>query len=177
MNKLLLTSAGFNSNKIIETVKELLDDDMKNMKVLFITTAAVTEEQKKILPLCKNEILELGILDRHIDTYDFEYPLNDSIKKYDLIYVAGGSTKHLLEKFKTWKDTLDLFLDDGGLYIGVSAGSIVMTTTHPEGLNYLDCKMKVHQKTGDLHFESGERLSLTDDQAVLILNEKVTIIT
>lgn len=175
MRKLLLTSAGFDNQKIAEKTKELLNHNMKAIKVLFITSAAVTEAQKDILPLCKQEILELGVDDENIDTYDFEYPLNEEIIKYDLIYVAGGSTKHLLEKLRPWKQIIEMFLNHGGLYVGVSAGSIAMT--YPRGLGYLDCKMKVHQKVGDKHFKAGHYLSLTDDQAVFIFGENVTIIS
>lgn len=175
MRKLLLTSAGFDNQKIAEKTKELLNHNMKDIKVLFVTSAAVTEAQKGILPMCKKEILELGVYGENIDTYDFEYPLKDEIIKYDLIYVAGGSTQHLLEKLEPWKQAIEMFLDHGGLYVGVSAGSIAMT--YPRGLGYLDCKMKVHQKVGDKQFNAGEQLSLTDDQAVLMIDDEITIIS
>ena len=182
MKKILLTSAGFDNINIANRTVELIKSNVQDAKVLFVISAAVSEEQKRILPLCKREIIELGISEENIDVYDFEYKIgNSKIKDYDLIYVAGGSTKQLLEKFDLEKLSISKFLDNGGLYVGVSAGSIAMTSTYANGLNYLNCTLKVHQisgsNNGNIDSKRTAPILLTDDQAVLILDSTVQIIS
>lgn len=171
--KLLLTSAGFDNPLVAKQSKKMLIKGMDQVRVLFVITAAETEAQKKILPLCRDEILQLGIRDEHIEAYDFEYEMTKSlILQYDMIYVAGGSTKKLLSKIKDWKKVLDHFFLHDGLYVGVSAGSIVMSKIE-DGLNYLDYNLKVHQKH---HSIEDEYICLTDNQAVVILVDGMKII-
>lgn len=53
----------------------------------------------------------------------------EQLEKSDICYVAGGNTFFLLEHMKktNFKDALEKRMDDNLLYIGSSAGSIVMS--------------------------------------------------
>lgn len=180
MKKMILTSAGFDNPRIAELTINLLSEHISQSKVLFITSAAETDEQIKMLSLCKQEILDLGVTEKQIDTYDFEYLLTPKeIVHYNLMYVAGGSTKKLLDKMCNWKETVDCFLDNQGLLVGVSAGSIAMTSTHKNGLKYIDCNLSVHQAVGNIegivNLDEQRELFLNDEQAILVMDEEITI--
>jgi len=180
LRKLILTSAGFDNRKIRDKFIELIDKKPNSIKVLFIPTAAVTESQKDIIPLCKNELIDIGIHETHITSYDFEQPMTlDEMLVFDAIYVCGGSTKYLLEKMNNGYLPLENYLNQGGVYLGVSAGSIAMTTTHENGLGYIDCHLKVHRQKGSLNgsidLNQVDTIALTDDQAIVVINQSVQI--
>lgn len=170
MQKILLTSSGFDNPKLKEKAIQVLRIEPPKAKVLFIVSAAVTDQQKEILTLCKNEILDMGVLDKNIDTYDFDYALSkEEVIKYHMIYVAGGHTATLEDKFDLDKLPLDHFLQAGGLYLGVSAGSLIMTKSYPNHLNYLDKFVKVHEKNASISIHD-KTISLTDNQGILIID-------
>ncbi len=180
MKKLILTSAGFDNRKIGEKFIDLIGKKPNMIKVLFIPTAAITESQKNILPLCKNELLDIGIDETHITSYDFEKPMTiDEMITFDAVYVCGGSTEFLLGKMNNGYLPLEDYLNLGGVYLGVSAGSIAMTTTHENGLGYLDCHLKVHQQKGTvngvININEVETILLTDDQAIVVIDEVVQV--
>jgi len=177
MKKILLTSAGFDNPNIRDKALDLLKSITNKTKVLFVVTAAVTEGQKKVLPLCKAEILGLGIKDSNIITYDFEsYITEDEISQYHMIYVAGGHTQTLLDRFDLNKLPLDKFFTSGGLYLGVSAGSLIMTNAYEKSLNYLNFKLRVHQEIGSTELDESEVIDLTDNQAILIRDDLIELI-
>ena len=58
------------------------------IKVIFILTAAIIEEAKEIIPICKNELLNSGILENNIYTYDLDRIMSsDEICNFNAIYV------------------------------------------------------------------------------------------
>jgi len=180
LKKLILTSAGFDNRKIGDKFIELIEKKPNMIKVLFIPTAAVTESQKDIIPLCKNELIDIGVHETHITSYDFEQPMTlDEMLVFDAIYVCGGSTKFLLKKMNNGYLPLENYLNQGGVYLGVSAGSIAMTTTHENGLGYIDCHFKVHQTVGTpngiLDLTEVKTIMLTDDQAIVVINQSVQV--
>ncbi|MCH4886765.1 hypothetical protein EZV73_04255 [Acidaminobacter sp. JC074] len=182
MKKIVLTSAGFDNPNIADKVKELLSKDVNNLSVLFVVSAAVTESQKKILPLCKSEIVDLGINEKQIVSYDFDYEISSKeILDYDMIYVAGGSTQALLNKMGDFKSTLDAFLDQGGVYVGVSAGSVALASNYEDGLGYVSCPIKVHQaagtREGKIVSDSIDEILLTDVQALLVSDQCLEVIS
>ena len=147
-----------------------------------IPTAAITNEQKKFIPLCKDDLLNAGVLENNIITYNFDriMPQNE-IVAYDAIYVCGGSPQYLLDKMNenNFKQNLSCFLDSGGVYIGVSAGSIVLAKNLKKNLDYLNCILNVHMKdgskSGKLECEELKTINLTDDQAIIINDTEVLI--
>lgn len=178
MRKIILTSAGFDNPAIASYTKSLIEKPMDQIKVLFITSAAVTPEQKVVLGLCEKEILDFGILGDHLYWYDFEYELDyKDMQDFDMIYVAGGSTKVLRQKMNDFFPLLEHFLDSGGLYLGVSAGSLVLTPDSDQ-TKLVDINLKVHAKsashTGPV--QSGDLVNLRDDQAIVLMDQEKFII-
>lgn len=183
MKKLILTSAGFNNKKIEEKFLELVKIPNDKVKVIFIPTAAITEESKAFVPLCKNDLLNAGILEQNIVSYDFDKIMScDEICNFNAIYVCGGSPQHLLNKINDTKFYFPLksFLDNGGVYIGVSAGSTILTKNLPNNLGYINCTLNVHTKDGTecgyLDTSDCPNIKLTDNQAIIISGNDISII-
>lgn len=183
MKNLILTSTGFDNKKIKEKFLEIVNIPSDKIKVIFIPTAAITEKQKTVVPLCKNDLLNAGILERNIVTYDLDRIMScDEICNSNAIYVCGGSTQHLLGKINETEFYLPLinFLDNGGVYIGVSAGSIVLAKNLPDNLGYINCTLKVHSKDGtecgDLDTSDCPNIKITDNQAIIITDNDISII-
>jgi peptidase E len=178
MERLILTSAGFENENIKTRFIRMIDKNVKSLKVLFIPTAAITEEQKKYIPKCKNDLESTGIRNENIRNYDLDSVITyNEIKEYDAIYVCGGDPMYLLGKMiKIGFDKLLIrFFENNGIYIGVSAGSIVMSENLEGNLGYLRCMLKVHQnigtKNGRFSNDDFEEILLTDNQAIILHDE------
>lgn len=129
--KLFLTSAGL----IPETTGAflgLLNKKPAEVKVCFIATASyakhpkgdasyITEERRRWSELGFKRIRELDL------RKEKEESLRDKLRGFDVISVLGGNTFYLLKYVREsgFDKALRLFLDGGGIYLGVSAGSII----------------------------------------------------
>lgn len=93
------------------------------------------------IPLCKNDLLEAGISEDNIAIYDLDRIMCcDEICNFNEIYVCGGTTQHLFNKMNETEFYIPLkeFLDNGGVYVGVSAGGVVLSKNLPNNLGYID---------------------------------------
>jgi peptidase E len=183
MNKLILTSAGLENEKIRSKFIKLIHMDIRSIKVLFIPTAAINEEQKTFIPKCRNDLLCSGIENENIRTYNLDTMISyNEIREYNAIYVCGGDPKYLLDKMIKigFDKVLIRFFENNGIYIGVSAGSIVMSKNMEMNLGYLKCKIKVHQnegtRNGVFSYSDFEEINLTDSQAIIISDDILEII-
>lgn len=183
MQKLILTSTGFASKNIKEKFLSLVNIPNDKIKVMFIPTAAITEGAKECIPICKNDLLSAGILKDNIITYDLDRIMScDEICNFNVIYVCGGTTEYLLDKMNETKFNLPLkkFLDNRGVYVGVSAGSVVLSRNLPNNLGYINCTLKVHAEEGtecgSIHTSDCPNIKLTDKQAIIITDDDIAII-
>ena len=129
MKKLLLTSAGFLNPEISDVFLELLNKPTSEIKIIFVPTASRTEEELKYVRESKEELIALGIKSRNIKNLDSNLKVSyNEVKGFDVIYVCGGNTFYLLSKVREtiFDDVIKKFVKDGGLYVGVSAGSIIV---------------------------------------------------
>jgi peptidase E len=107
----------------------------------------------------------------------------ENAKQFHVIYFCGGDPKYLLSRIKEvgFPLLLNKLLNQGVVYIGVSTGSIVASEDLPDSLHYINCKLKVHQEIGSpcgkLSTDGCPTVSLTDNQAILILDEENTIVS
>lgn len=181
MKKILLTSAGF-ENKVIENkFIELLNKDIGESKALFITTAAVEPDAIMVLPKCLEDLLNCGILKKNITVYDMHKLITfEEIKKYDAVYVCGGNTSYLVDRINEvgFKKIIDQFIENGGIYIGVSAGSVAASGEYSNGLDFIHNKLDVHCDKGTKSgiIKTNDMLYLTDNQAILITDDDIIII-
>ena len=177
MRKILLTSSGFETARITEAFLSLLPKAAEDTKALFITAAANTPDAIEVLPKCLGDLLNAGIRRENITVFDLHRNMSDDeLQQFDAIYFTGGSTKYLLQRINDtgFRKTLGRFIEVGGVYVGVSAGSVVAANNLPDNLGYLGCELHVHAqsgtKAGVINFTENLQIHLTGECAVLIMD-------
>ncbi len=158
--KLLLTSAGIRTEELARSLSDLVGKSLKEINVAVIDEASVVEEGDK-----RWKIAELSDLARYvggkIDFVDLFVLTPDEVRErvapMDVIYVVGGNPDYLMYLFqKTGFDKLlDEILGERKVYVGSSAGSMVLTR-RATSKQYLD----IYAKTKT--FEVGDYLGLID---------------
>ena len=179
MKKLLLTSTGLENPNIKKKFLELLNNKPNQVKALFIPTAAIDIDAISVLPKCAEDLLNCGILKKNITVYDMHKKITqEEINQYDCVYVCGGKTSYLAKRMTeiNWKQTIESYLENGGIYLGVSAGSKV-AGIYPNGLELIKNKIDVHCKKGNPNglVESEKQINLTDNQAILQTDNEIII--
>ena len=182
MKRIILTSAGFENKSIEQKFLDMAHKPPGEIKALWIPTAAIDEEAKAILPKCMNDLLNAGILPRNITTYDLDCEMSlKELYSFDAVYVCGGNTRYLLDKMyeADFVPLLKSFINQGGIYIGVSTGSCVCANELEDNLGFLPCKLSVHceegSAPGSIDSKNCFHINLTNNQAVIIEDEKCYI--
>lgn len=201
MSKILLTSAGFENPIVGDEFLNLVNKTTSTIKVLFIPTASRTEEELYYVEKSKEELLSIGIEEENIITFNLDYTLSEEeLNKFDAIYVCGGNTFYLLHRVRETKfDKVIMdFVSSGKVYVGVSAGSLLAGPNIKikdlymdndigikdfRGLNITnitviphyteEAKEKIQQIKEDTEYEI---ITLTDNQALLIIDEDIKVI-
>ncbi|MFH1582445.1 MAG: Type 1 glutamine amidotransferase-like domain-containing protein [bacterium] len=125
--KLFLTSAGL-VPETTESFLKMLNKKPDETSLCFITTASHPEENKWYVEKDRERLSELGFKVTEMDLKEEnENSLNDKLKDFDVIFVEGGNTFYLLKYVREsgFDKALKPFLDKGGVYLGVSAGSMI----------------------------------------------------
>jgi dipeptidase E len=126
--KLFLTSAGL-PPETAPYFAELLDKDPQSLKVAMIPTAGYPRIDKVRLKEAKDGLGKSGFKIEVIDL-KVEDPkiIKSKLEKMDIINVGGGNTFFLL--YWVRKCGLDKYLaellDQGKIYMGISAGSMIL---------------------------------------------------
>ena len=183
MRKILLTSTGFDNKNIKNIFLTYVNKPIRKCKVLFIPTAANDKESKEILPFCYKELIDCGISKNNIINYNCDKELTyEDIKFFNVIYVAGGSEKYLIKKINeiNFNNTLLTAINKGIFYVGVSAGSMILTSSVKNNIPILSNKLEPHCTKNLISngvLESNNiNINLSDNQAVWIYGDKITII-
>ena len=183
MKKILLTSAGLETKRILEVFHRLLEKEPANIKALFIPTAAISPEAISVLPKCVNDLLKAGILSENIHVFDLHRNMEyDELCRFDVIYFTGGNTQYLLDRINDtgFYKSLNKFINNGGIYVGVSAGSMIATNNLSSSLKLINCTLDVHTaigtKSGTIDVSENPHIDLKDNNAILIFNDKYEII-
>ena len=198
-NKVLLTDAGwytsfhlFNEStlkkKILRTFHEMLEMPPEKAKVLFITTAACGNDYYPAAGICFAELLSAGILPNNITPHDIDGTLSaEEAMQYDVIYITGGNTTHLLNKINNFKFDLIIkkMIFANKLYVGASAGSLIATPHIGEpfdektaGLSLINVYLSFHNPPNtpprtDLPLP---HIPLTENQAIMVRHDGYTLI-
>ena len=97
--RVLLTSAGLETEEIKEYFVKMIGKDMSEVKALFIPTAAIDAGAIDVLPKCMNDLLKCGIQNKNIKVYDLHTGMEmDELRQYDVVYLCCGDTNYLLER-------------------------------------------------------------------------------
>jgi dipeptidase E len=126
VKKLFLTSSFAD---VADIFMQFTQGECKGKTVTFIPTASSHEEIKFYVDAAIKSFISMGLT---IDKLDIStampHDILDKLEKNDYIYVSGGNSFFLLQELKrTGADKLILRqIEAGKLYIGESAGSIVL---------------------------------------------------
>lgn len=149
---LILTSSFFHS---YSRLKDHLPNP-EETTVAFIPTAGNVYDDKWFVEGDKEILIKLGFKIKEIDIENSNYTqLKKELSNIDLIFVAGGNTFYLLDQVK--KSGFDKILkekiESGTIYIGSSAGSLLVCPTIEIAKNFDDAN-----KAPDLTDYSGLNL-------------------
>lgn len=180
MKKILLTSTGLENKVIKKKFLELVNKNPDDIHALFITTAAIEPDAIMVLPKCLEDLTDCGIPMNNITVYDMHKLISyDNIRKYDVVYVCGGETSYLVDRINEigFKDLIDQYIANDGIYIGVSAGSVAASGKYSNGLDFLKNKVNVHCDKGSSNGNvmDNSDIYLTDNQAILITDNQTII--
>ena len=180
MNKLLLTCSGIEGNEISKRFIEMIGASLDKAKILWIPTAAIDKESVVYTEKCKADLFRLSIDNQNITVYNLDKTLNlDELNTFEVVFVCGGDCHFLLDKMISSK-FYQVLENYNGLYVGVSAGSCVVSYDFPECMNYLKCRLDVHCQTGSnrgiIDIDNTDLISLTNSQAVVIDGENIEVI-
>ena len=173
--RVLLTSAGLETEEIQNFFVELTGKDMAYVKALFIPVAAVDADAIAVLPKCMNDLLKCGIPDKNISVYDMHEGMETGqLQQYDVVYLCGGKTQYLLQRINEtgFDKSLMEYIHADGVVLGVSAGSLIFANNIPGNLGLIDTKLDVHCKEGEakgkLAYPLKENVRLTNTCALAI---------
>ena len=183
MRKILLTSAGLENKSLMALFQGLFDKEQAQLKALFIPTAANNVGAIAVLPKCMGDLLSAGIPEANITVFDLHRNMPyEELSQYDLVYLTGGSPHYLLERINAtgFDKVLRQFVEDGKVYIGVSASSWVATNNLPDNLGYINCTLDVHAEVGTpsgaIDVSANPHIDLTDNQAILIMGDEYRVV-
>ncbi|MEK7496837.1 MAG: Type 1 glutamine amidotransferase-like domain-containing protein [Patescibacteria group bacterium] len=100
-----------------------------NKLVIIVTTAAVGKSKNKYCKLTYQEFKKLGFT--KIKFVNLEKNISRDLLSSSVIYVAGGNSFKLLKytRIRNFRKIIEDLLKRGGIYIGASAGSVIMGST------------------------------------------------
>lgn len=129
MSLVFLTSTGLSDNIISDEFVRRIGPD-RSRPVAIVTTASEGKAENKYAKLALIQFRNLGF--KTIDFIDIEFDSPELFRNYPIIYVCGGNTFFLLHHIK--KSGADAVLKEllkktEIVYIGVSAGSIILGPT------------------------------------------------
>ncbi len=183
MKKIILTSAGFENKKIEKKFLDMVNKPSNEIRAIWIPTAAIYDAAKAVLPKCMDDLLNAGISAENIKTYNLDSVMEyEEMAAFDTVYVCGGDSRYLLDKMykANFVSLLMQFINQGGVYIGVSAGSCICVNGFEDNLGFLPCTLSVHciegNISGDIDINHTSHINLTDSQAIIIEDEECYIL-
>ena len=128
---------------VFESFEKFANETIKGKTVTFIPTASIPEEITFYVDDDKKALEKLGLIVEEFNVTEYsEQEIRDTLNKNDYIFISGGNTFYLLQELKNTgagKIIVD-YIEKGKIYIGVSAGAIIMAPS----IEYVD---KMDDKT------------------------------
>lgn len=185
---------------------KFLDKKPQDCRLVFISTAIKPENAEWFIQFVQKDKQRLAVLNFIIQEVDLENETKGSLQSKfadaDIVYVEGGNTFYLLDRARKsgFTAAVKKFLERGGVYAGVSAGSMI-AGINIESANWeppddniigLDNFSAMHlvgfvitphycAKVADAISEAAAKIdypvvALTDQQAVLVEGDEIEII-
>ncbi|MDL2242506.1 Type 1 glutamine amidotransferase-like domain-containing protein [Bacteroidales bacterium OttesenSCG-928-K03] len=141
MKRLFLTSLFIDVPNILQNY---LQKNLTGKSLTFIPTASIPEKSKTYVRKAREAFEKMGLIvdDLEITTSTKE-EISKKLQQNDFIYVAGGNTFFLLQELKK-KNADQLIIEQinlGKLYIGESAGSMILSPNIEYVMDMDDCKI------------------------------------
>lgn len=196
--KLLLTSAGLISRNISDAFLSELSTPVTETRILVVAYAQ-NEQEEFYVNATKQELENLGFKDIVIANMHNSMNVSE-LGNFNVIYVCGGNTFAILNKLRETGlfDFISSQVNQGAIYLGVSAGSIIACPTIDiagwgseadkndiglkdlKGFNFINISIFPHFKES-LRNEIEEYkkkvqhsvYELTDDEAVFISRDQI----
>ena len=173
--RVLLTSAGLETEEIREYFLKMLGVGVSEAKALFIPTAARDAGAIEMLPECMNDLLKCGIQNKNIKVFDLHTGMEIAeLQKYDVVYLCGGDTNYLLERVNAtgFNATLTEYIKGNGMVVGVSAGSLIFSNNLAGNLGLINTRLDVHcpdgEARGKVEYPIKDNMRLTNTCALVI---------
>lgn len=141
MKKMFLCSSFKDSYSLLS---DFAGESLKGKRVTFFPTASAVEEVTHYVEAAEEAFHQLGM---HLETVQIAEQSTEEITKMmeqnDVMYVSGGNTFYLLQELRKHRldDVLKEEINKGKLYIGESAGSIIMAPSI-EYISVMDDRQK-----------------------------------
>lgn len=170
----LLTSAGLETEVIRQHFMKSMPASMEALRVLFIPTAAQSADAIAVLPACMDDLLQCGIPAKNITVFDLHKGMSlTELEQFHAVYLCGGTTAYLLRRMNDtgFSQTLMQYIANGGAVLGVSAGSVIFASNHPQNLGLLPFRLSVHCSSGHpagILSAVPEHLHLTNGSALIV---------
>ena len=203
MRKLFLSSSGLNESTGSEFWK-CIKKEPADTKVIFVPSAAVaTDGAREGIALGVEGLMNMGIPFENILIYDLSLLLSadyertysryvqyipnqirlmsaEELNQYDAIVFCGGDAGRLLNEVKRtgFSTPLKQAVENGLIYLGVSAGSMIAAGNFPDGLGYLANPIVPHAEKGTPCGEvpKDELINMADGQVIVIKGDQTEII-
>ena len=202
MKNLFLTSSGLNE-KTAALFWECIGKEPVNAKAILVPSAAVGNDgAREGIIVCIERLTNMGIPLHNILLYDLAHLLSDGYKRtyssyiddipvpfrlmtaqeltqYDMIVFCGGNARTLLSEINRtgFAKPLKQAVENGLVYLGISAGSMVAAGNFSDGLGYLANPLIPHAEKESPCGEilKNDWIELADGQMVWIKGERQEI--
>ena len=200
---LFLTSGGLTEN-MKTSFFNIIGKCPEEVKILYIPTAGIeTDGAREGIVICLHELSAMGICTENIFVYNLELILSkgyqrtysayvtdahmasrlmtpEELKGFDAVFVGGGDSAVLCrEMVRTGFDrVLEQAIDDGLIYVGISAGSMYAAGNLDDGLHIIPNPIIPHWDGGKLLSlpTDSKEIYLVDGQAIYIEGYHVCLI-
>ena len=170
-SRILLTAAGLQNPRMAAAFLRLLGKPAAEARLLFVPTAATSAEALRMLAKCIDELYRVGFGPDQVVVYTLDRGLTYAeLATFDVVYFAGGSAEYLLRRVKeaAFDPTLSAFVNAGGFFMGVSAGSVLAAD-----LGIVNCRFTgIHcpdgSPNGPIDLGIHPDIRLTDNQALVV---------
>ncbi|MDR2914446.1 MAG: Type 1 glutamine amidotransferase-like domain-containing protein [Tannerella sp.] len=140
MRKLFLSSS---FKDVANRFRDFAQEDVNGKTVTFIPTASIPEKIKFYVGSARKAFQKIGIIVDDLDvSQSSSTEIAEKLEQNDYIYVSGGNTFFLLQELRK-KGAEKMIIDQiesGKLYIGESAGSMIVSPDIEYVKDMDDCK-------------------------------------
>lgn len=203
MKNLFLTASGL-TERTAELFWNVVKREPANVRAILVPSAAVENDAaREGIIVCMERLVYMGIPQQNILLYHLAYLLSqgyartyssyvqdipvplrlmsaEELQAYDMIVFCGGNASTLLRQVRRtgFAEPLRQAVENGLVYLGISAGSMIAAGNFPDGLGYLDNPLIPHAEKGSPCGEVRRKdwIALADGQAVYIRGNRAEII-